>query len=146
MVDIRFGPAGRPINYSGPAKNACSYIRAEGLEAYEYQATYGVKISQTSASELKKNSEDEDVLVSMHAPYYINLASNKEDVVERSIKRWFSLQRHQNGWEHTGQYFTRDFNTSYTSEEAMKLCKNAINQILDELHVLGVEDFNFAQK
>ncbi len=86
MVDIRFGPAGRPINYSGTAKNACSYIRAEGLEAYEYQATYGVKISQTSASELKKNSEDEDVLVSMHAPYYINLSSNKEDVVERSIQ------------------------------------------------------------
>ena len=83
MVDVRFGPAGRPINYSGNAKDACTYIRAEGLEAYEYQATYGVKISQTSASDLKRNSEHEDVLVSMHAPYYINLSSNKDEVIDR---------------------------------------------------------------
>ena len=46
MADVRFGPAGRPINYSGNAKDAVHYIRAEGLEAYEYQATYGVKISK----------------------------------------------------------------------------------------------------
>jgi len=144
MVDIRFGPAGRPINYSGNAKDACSYIKAEGLEAYEYQATYGVKISQQSAMELKKNSEDEDVLVSMHAPYYINLSSNKEDVVKRSIQR---LVQSAKASEWMGAYrtvFHPGFYTSYTSEEAMKRCKDAINQILDELDVLGVKDFIFA--
>ncbi len=54
MADVRFGPAGRPINYNGNAKDACTYIKAEGLEAYEYQATYGVKISKQSAIDLKE--------------------------------------------------------------------------------------------
>jgi deoxyribonuclease-4 len=144
MVKVRFGPAGRPINYSGNAKDACSYIKAEGLEAYEYQATYGVKISQQSAMELKKNSEDEDVLVSMHAPYYINLSSNKEDVVERSIQR---LVQSAKASEWMGAYrtvFHPGFYTSYTSDEAMQRCKWAIKQIIDELEGLGVENFCFA--
>lgn len=109
MVDIRFGPAGRPINYSGSAKDACSYIKAEGLEAYEYQATYGVKISEKSALELKKNSEDEDVLVSMHAPYYINLSSNKDDVVKRSIQRLIQSAKASEWMELTEQFFILDF-------------------------------------
>jgi len=144
MIDIRFGPAGRPINYSGNAKDACSYIKAEGLEAYEYQATYGVKISQQSAIELKKNSEDEDVLVSMHAPYYINLSSNKKDVVERSIKR---LVQSAKASEWMGAYrtvFHPGFYTSYTSEEAMKRCKEAINRIMEELDGFGVKEYCFA--
>ena len=144
MVKVRFGPAGRPINYSGNAKDACSYIKAEGLEAYEYQATYGVKISQQSAMELKKYSEDEDVLVSMHAPYYINLSSNKEDVVERSIQR---LVQSAKASEWMGAYrtvFHPGFYTSYTSDEAMQRCKWAIKQIIDELEGLGVENYCFA--
>ena len=144
MVDVRFGPAGRPINYSGKAKDACTYIRSEGLEAYEYQATYGVKISQSSAIDLKKNSEDEDVLVSMHAPYYINLSSNKDDVVDRSIQR---LVQSAKASEWMGAYrtvFHPGFYTTYSSEEAMKRCKDAIKQILDKLDVLNVKDFCFA--
>jgi deoxyribonuclease IV len=144
MADVRFGPAGRPINYSGNAKDACTYIRAEGLEAYEYQATYGVKISQTSAMDLKKNSEDEDVLVSMHAPYYINLSSNKDDVVDRSIQR---LIQSAKASEWMGAYrtvFHPGFYTTYSSEEAMGRCKDAIVKILDNLDRLGVKNFCFA--
>lgn len=144
MADVRFGPAGKPINFNGSAKDACSYIKSEGLEAYEYQATYGVKISKQSAMELKKNSEDNDVLVSMHAPYYINLSSNKDDVVERSIQR---LVHSAKASEWMGAYrtvFHPGFYTSYTSEEAMKRCKNAVEQIMEELEVLGVKNYCFA--
>ena len=144
MAHVRFGPAGRPINYNGNAKDACSYIKAEGLEAYEYQATYGVKISKQSAMDLKKNSTDEDVLVSMHAPYYINLSSNKDEVVERSIKRLVQAARAS---EWMGAYrtvFHPGFYTSYTSEEAMNKCKNSIEKIIEELEALGVKNYNFA--
>jgi deoxyribonuclease-4 len=143
-MKVRFGPAGRPINYSGNAKDACTYIKKEGLEAYEYQATYGVKISQPSALDLKKNSEDEDVLVSMHAPYYINLSSNKDDVIERSITR---LVQAAKASEWMGAYrtvFHPGFYTSYTSKEAMDKCKNAINAIIEQLETLGVKDYCFA--
>jgi deoxyribonuclease IV len=144
MAVIRFGPAGKPINYSGNAKDACSYIKSEGLEAYEYQATYGVKISKQSAHELKKNSQENDVLVSMHAPYYINLSSNKEEVIERSIGR---LVQSAKASEWMGAYrtvFHPGFYTGQTHEEAMKQCKNAIEQIMEQLEGIGVRNYCFA--
>lgn len=143
-MKVRFGPAGRPINFSGNAKDACSYIRSEGLDAYEYQATYGVKISQNSANDLKNSSKSENVLVSMHAPYYINLSSNKNDVVERSIKR---LVQSAKAAEWMGAYrivFHPGFYTTYTPEEALIRCKNAVTEIMEELDSLGVENFCFA--
>lgn len=143
-MKVRFGPAGRPINYSGNAKDACPYIKSEGLDAYEYQATYGVKISQSSANDLKNSSTSEDVLVSMHAPYYINLSSNKDDVVERSIQR---LVQSAKAAEWMGAYrivFHPGFYTTYTPEEAMMRCKSAVNDIIEKLDSLGVKDFCFA--
>ena len=144
MVNVRFGPAGRPINYSGSAKDACSYIKAEGLNAYEYQATYGVKISQSSAHDLKLNSEKEDVLVSMHAPYYLNLSSNKDDVIERSIKR---LVQAAKASEWMGAYrivFHPGFYTGYTSGEAMYRCKYSIEKIIEEVERMGIKNYCFA--
>lgn len=143
-MDVRFGPAGRPIEFNGSAKDACGYIKAEGLDAYEYQATYGVRIAKKSALELKKNSEDNDVLVSMHAPYYINLSSNKDEVIERSISR---LVHSAQVSEWMGAYrtvFHPGFYTSYSPKEAMERCKTAIDRITEELEALGVKNYCFA--
>ena len=87
LSNVRFGPAGNPLGYNGETVNICNYIRKRGLDAYEYQASYGVRISKQSALKLKKNAKVNDVVISMHAPYYINLSSNKDDVIERSIQR-----------------------------------------------------------
>jgi len=52
--NVRFGPAGLPVGYKGNSNQVCSYIREIGLDAYEYQATYGVRISKQSALKLKE--------------------------------------------------------------------------------------------
>jgi deoxyribonuclease-4 len=144
MVEIRFGPAGKPIKFKGSAKDASGYIKAEGLDAYEYQATYGVKISKQSALELKKDSEDNGILVSMHAPYYVNLSSNKNEVIERSISR---LVQSAKASEWMGAYrtvFHPGFYTNYSSEEAMNRCKSAIEQIMEKLEAIGIKNYCFA--
>lgn len=83
---------------------------------------------QKSALALKKNSNENDVLVSMHAPYYINLSSNKDDVIERSVKR---LVQAAKASEWMGAYrtvFHPGFYTTYTPDEAMGRCKNSIEK------------------
>ncbi len=80
----------------------------------------------------------------MHAPYYINLSSNKDEVVERSIKRLVQAARAS---EWMGAYrtvFHPGFYTSYTSEEAMNRCKNSIEKIIEELEGLSVKNYCFA--
>ncbi|MGZ4856796.1 MAG: hypothetical protein ACXVZU_00320, partial [Methanobacteriaceae archaeon] len=51
---ICFGPAGNPIKFKGQTVEVGDYIRKIGLDAYEYQATYGVRIQKQSALKLGK--------------------------------------------------------------------------------------------
>lgn len=95
--DIRFGPAGRPIEYKGKTTEVCDYIKKIGLDAFEYQATYGVRISKQSGLELKDNAEKNDILVSIHAPYYVNLCSQKDETVKKSMMRLVQSEKQQNG-------------------------------------------------
>jgi deoxyribonuclease IV len=142
--DVRFGPAGNPLGYRGKTVEVCDYIRGRGLDAYEYQATYGVRIKKQSALELKKNSEKNNILVSMHAPYYINLASDKDDVIERSIMR---LVQSAKAAEWLGAYrivFHPGFYTKYTPSEAMNRCKKTIGKLEEQLDSLRVSDYTFA--
>ena len=53
---VMFGPAGSPVNYKGAAYKAPKYIKEEGLDSYEYQSPYGVRIGEKSAKILKKKS------------------------------------------------------------------------------------------
>lgn len=141
---IKFGPAGNPIGYKGKTPQVCSYISQEGLDAYEYQATYGVRIGEKSAKELKENSQNNDILVSMHAPYYINLSSQDPEVIERSINR---LVQSAQAAEWLGAYrivFHPGFYTKYSPAEAMSMCKKAIESILEKLEGLGIKKFTFA--
>lgn len=141
---VRFGPAGKPIGYNGITELVCDYIREIGLDAFEYQATYGVRINKQSALQLKDNSQKNKVLVSMHAPYYINLSSNKDDVVERSLDRLIQSAR---AAEWIGAYrivFHPGFYTKYTPAEAMKRFQIAINNLEEQLDSRGILDYTFA--
>jgi deoxyribonuclease-4 len=139
-----FGPAGNPIGFKGPTVEVCDYIRAIGLDAYEYQATYGVRIKKQSALELGENARRNKVMISMHAPYYINLSSPKEDVLKRSIQRLVQSAR---AAEWMGAYrivFHPGFYTTYSSEDALKRCKNTIKALMEKLDGLSVTKFTFA--
>lgn len=80
---VMFGPAGSPVNYKGAAYKAPKYIKEEGLDSYEYQSPYGVRIGEKSAKILKEESEKHDILISMHGPYYINLCSKEEEKIKK---------------------------------------------------------------
>ena len=143
-ADVRFGPAGLPIGYRGESNQVCTYIKEIGLSAYEFQATYGVRISKQSAMELKENANKNDTLISMHAPYYINLSSNKEDIIKRSKERLIQSAR---AAEWMGAYrivFHPGFYTKYTPDEAMQRLNKALNDLTQQLKSLGMNDYTFA--
>jgi deoxyribonuclease-4 len=143
-TNVCFGPAGLPIGYRGESNQVCTYIKERGLDAYEFQATYGVRISKQSALELKENSNKNDTRISMHAPYYINLSSNKEDVIERSKERLIQSAR---AAEWMGAYrivFHPGFYTKYTPDEAMQRLNESVNDLTHKLDSLGIKDYIFA--
>jgi deoxyribonuclease-4 len=141
---IRFGPAGNPIGFNGKTIDVGDYIRRIGLEAYEYQATYGVRIQKQSALKLGKKAAKNDIRVSMHAPYYINLSSPKEDVLERSVQRLIQAARASEWMSAYRIVFHPGFYTNYTPKEALERCKGTIKTLLDDLESKRIKNFTFA--
>lgn len=87
---IYIGVAGNPDSFyeAGYKRSAQmpQYLEESGLNAYEYQCGKGVRVSAPLAEILKKNAERHRVVLSLHAPYYISLASPDEEKRENSIR------------------------------------------------------------
>lgn len=141
---VLFGPAGSPVNYKGAAYKAPKFISEEGLNSYEYQSPYGVRIGEKAATTLKEESEKHDIMISMHGPYYINLCAKEEEKLEKSIGHLISTAR-AGEWMgayrlvfHPGAYLNRK------PQKAMEISKNTINRLFEELEAEGIEEFTFA--
>ncbi|MEM1873057.1 MAG: TIM barrel protein [Acidilobaceae archaeon] len=75
------------MDYRGALEGVPAYLRSLGLDAFEYEAVHGVKVSEERARALGAQARSLDVRVSLHGPYYINLASTDKEVVARSVER-----------------------------------------------------------
>ena len=87
---LRFGPAGNSqIFYDSGYKHsidAPKFCKEHGLDAYEYSFGRGFTMSMETAKILGNNAKEHDVLISLHAPYYINLANESDDMAKKSYE------------------------------------------------------------
>ena len=80
MNAARFGPAGNAGSFPGKSSlEAPAWLRGLGLSAYEYQCGRGVNIGEETARKLGAQAREHDIALSLHSPYYINLASGDPD-------------------------------------------------------------------
>jgi len=84
-MDIRFGPAGIPLSCKGRTlKDGVTDIHALNLNAMEIQLVRGVGCEIENLEDLGTLAEELDVILSVHAPYYMEL-SDMKDLAARSI-------------------------------------------------------------
>ncbi len=81
---ILLGPAGSP---KGSSLAGVRYTAEIGLQAMECEFVYGVKMSKETAVEIGQAAKKVNVKLSVHAPYYINLASDDKKKLKAS-KEW----------------------------------------------------------
>jgi deoxyribonuclease IV len=81
---IKLGPGGTSgLGYD----NGILKIAELGLSALEVEFTYGVRMSNDEAKRIGELARKSKISLSVHGPYYINLASNEKEKVDASIKR-----------------------------------------------------------
>ena len=117
------------------------FLRKEGLDAFEYQAVRGVRISRKDAGELGSVAKESDVWLSLHGPYFVNLSGEKS-TIEASKKRILDslkaaswMGAHQVVF-HPGYYGMR------TANEAVDMCVRAMQAIVEEAKALGIKGVN----
>lgn len=86
---IKFGPGGNSISfYDAGYKStidAPKWLNNLGLNLYEYECGQGVRVSIDTAKKFGEEAQKYGIEVSVHAPYFISLASEEEQKRENSI-------------------------------------------------------------
>ena len=86
---VKFGTAGNPEEfYDNGGKSSLEmpkWLNSIGLDAYEYQCGRGVRISKDAAEVLAKNAEENNITLSVHAPYFTNISSVEPEKIEKTI-------------------------------------------------------------
>ncbi len=89
-MTARFGPAGNGDDFTlaglKHTAEAPAWLRTLGLSAYEYQCGRGVRLNEDTAAAIALSAMQNDVAVSVHAPYFISLASAEEEKRDNSLK------------------------------------------------------------
>jgi deoxyribonuclease-4 len=83
-MKILFGPAG---SAGLGNEEGVKHTKELGLEAMEVEFTYGVRMSNSDAKKVGEIAKKLGIKLSVHAPYYINLASKEKAKIEASKKR-----------------------------------------------------------
>jgi len=128
-MTILLGPAGT----GGNSLEGIQTTHNAGLNATEIEFTHGVYMSDELAKKCGELAKKLDVRLSVHAPYFINLASEDKKKIEASKKRILdSCERgHFLGAKyvvvHAGYYGKR------SREECYQLIKKAIIDIKNEI-------------
>lgn len=93
MSEIKFGPAGSCERAAAEkiksTEKLIEFIAANGLNAFEYQCGRGVMVKEPKGIAIGEKARACGIKLSIHAPYYISLASVEEEKRLNSIKYIF---------------------------------------------------------
>lgn len=140
----RFGPAGRPPWFKCTMAEVPLLLAKEGLDAFEFQAVrMGMpdqRVSVERAEALKRNAEKSDVWVTLHAPYFVNLAAESEETYNKSIQRLISSMRVAS-WMGAHQVVVHPgYYGKLSKEEALERCIKGMRGIIDAVRSEGIRD------
>jgi len=79
---FRIGTVGAPISRPkkpGGSVGAIIHLRTMGLNAFELGWVRSVRVSEKTCGAIKAASEENDIDLSIHAPYFINLNADQEE-------------------------------------------------------------------
>ena len=142
MRNALFGPSGNPESfYAAGHKSSLAmpeWLANQGLNAYEYSLTRGVNIGEATARALGEAVERFGIAMSVHAPYYISLATTDEATAANTrnhflksltAARWLGADRiafHMGGIGKLAR------------PKALELAKQRLTEVLTEADRLGL--------
>ena len=140
-MSAKFGPAGNSDSFSKAHRSSLAapkWIADFGLDCYEYQCGKGVHVGEETAVKIGENARAAGISLSLHAPYFINLA-NPESIQKNNgyvltscaLAQWMGADRVV---VHTGSC------AKLSRAEALELAKGTLKAALAALEEAGLSD------
>lgn len=136
---LLFGSAGVPLSCKARTSQAGIERSAElGLSCMELEFVQGVKMSPQAAILVRETARKNNIRLSAHAPYFINLNSSEEEKFEASKQRILQSLRITQlcGGEavvfHAGNYMGR------SPQETYDRIKRALKEVINQAEKEGI--------
>ena len=130
MNKLLFGTAGIPISAKGSGTaEGIEEVKNLGLGTMELEFVRSINITKQKAPDVKKAAEKNNIVLTCHAPYFINLNSSEKAKLKASIQRILNSARIANlcgAWSVT---FHPGFYQKSTKEDTYKKIREAIKEI-----------------
>ncbi|MFH1721690.1 MAG: TIM barrel protein [Candidatus Altiarchaeota archaeon] len=139
-MSFRFGTGGVPISCDERTRAAgVRCIKELGLSAMEVEFVRGVNLSVEKAEEVRKVAEELDIALSVHAPYFINLASPEKPKIHASRKRILDSARVGAALGARIVVFHPGFYMGRTPADTYELVKESLVAIRKDMKNEGIE-------
>ena len=130
MDKLLFGTAGIPISAKGSStEEGVEEVRNLGLGAMELEFVRSVNITKQRAPKVKKAAEKNNVALTCHAPYYINLNSLEKVKLKASIYRILKSARIANLCGAWSVCFHPGFYQKSIKEEAFERVRKSVKEL-----------------
>ena len=126
MHTIKLGPAGSPASST---LEGIRKVRELGLQTMEVEFVRGIKMGNDLAKQCGQAAKEETIQLSIHAPYYINLASEEKEKREASKKRILDSCERGHYLGATNVVFHAAFYGKMTKDHVYELVKEATDDM-----------------
>lgn len=139
----QFGPAGNPDAFYAAGFKASAdmpeWLADQGLLAYEYQCSRGVTIKQATAELIGQKAAQYNTKLSIHAPYYISLAT-EDEITAANTKRHFLRSLEVALWMGADRivFHIGGPGKGIDRRQALERAKRLLAKILEEAEMLGL--------
>ncbi len=84
---VRFGPGGNSLSFAKKKfpDDLPAYLKSMALQCYEIECGRGVRIAAATYEKLPDIARDNDIVITLHAPYFISLSSENEETRLKSV-------------------------------------------------------------
>ena len=137
---LRFGTAGIPIKAKGTGMlEGIKTVRELGLDALEMEFVQQVYLKEDKTDAVKKVANEKDVILTCHGPYYINLNSSDNKILDASINRIYNSAK----ITYLSGGYSCCFHAAYYSkidrQKVYNLIKSRLKFIVNKLKDDGIE-------
>lgn len=144
---IKFGPSGNSEAFisagNSRTEQSAAWVKNMGLDCFEYSFGRGVRMTEEKARSIAKAFSDAGVEISVHAPYYVNLANPDDAMAEKSYA--YILESAKKCLETGGKrvVFHPASQGNLSRGEAVALAKKRMEILRGKIYENGLENVMF---
>ena len=113
------------------------WLKEKNIDSYEYQAGTGLNAGILTLKKIGEKAAESSIVLSLHAPYFISIASDDDDIILKSINHTVKCV---DGAAAMGAYIIVVHSGSLGKnirEKALEKAKSTLSRIIDILNKTG---------